>query len=78
MVSAEKRREYSVEELLPRTGSVYKLVIIAAKRALEISDGSPKLVESSPKEKPALISLREIGEGRIGMKIKKIKDGEKS
>ncbi len=76
-MSAEKK-SYSVEELLGRAGdSTYKLVILAAKRALEISEGSPRLVETTLKEKPALIALREIGEGKIGMKIKKSKDGDK-
>ena len=78
-MSTEKRREYSIEKLLERCGgSIYKLVILAAKRALEISDGAPRLVEMSVKEKPALVALREIFEGRIGMKIKKSKDGEKA
>ena len=77
-MKAEKSGEYSIEKLLGKCGSIYKLVIVSAKRALEISEGSPKLVETSPKEKPALIALREISEGKIGMKTKKNKDGAKA
>ncbi len=31
-----------IEELLNRCSSIYKLVILAAKRAKEVSEGSPK------------------------------------
>ena len=76
--SVEKKAGgYSIEKLLERSGFIYKLVIVAAKRALEISEGSPKLVETSPKEKPALVALREISEGKVGIKVKKSKDGDK-
>ena len=75
----EKKAEgYSIEKLLERIGSLYKLVIVAAKRALEISEGAPKLVETTLKEKPALVAMREIAEGKVGMRIKKSKDGEKA
>lgn len=61
-----------MENLLDKTaGSTYKLVILAAKRALELSDGAPRLVEAGVKEKPPLIALREIIAGKIAMKIKK-------
>jgi len=50
---------------------MYKLVIIGARRALELSEGSPKLVEASPKEKPALVALREIAQGKVTFRLKK-------
>ena len=59
------------EDFLDKTGSVYKLVIIAAKRALELSDGAPRLVEAGSKEKPALVALREIAEGKVSFRVKK-------
>ena len=40
----------AIEELLKRCGSVYKLVILAAKRAKEITDGSLPLVETEHKK----------------------------
>ncbi len=75
-MSADKiiREPYSIEKLMAKTGSIYKLVIVAAKRALEISEGSPRLVDCGAKDKPAVIALREISEGKVGMKIKKAKD----
>ena len=71
----EKKLDMSVEKLLEKTGSVYKLVIIAAKRALELSEGSPKLVEAGAKEKPALVALREIAHGKISLRLKKPSKG---
>ncbi len=59
-----------VEELLGKTNSVYKLVILASKRALELNEGSPKLVETD-KKKAATIALEEIRQGKISMKEKK-------
>lgn len=78
-MSADKviRSTYSIEKLMEKTGSIYKLVILAAKRALEISEGSPRLVETGAKDKPAVIALREITEGKVGMKLRKAKDAGK-
>jgi len=59
-----------MENLLDKTGSVYKLVILASKRALELNEGSPKLVESDSK-KVSIIALEEIRDGKIIMKEKK-------
>jgi len=61
----------SVENLLDKTdGSIYKLVILASKRALELNEDSPKLVETDSK-KIAAVALEEIKEGKICMKEKK-------
>ena len=61
-----------MEKLLDKTGhSAYKLVILAARRALELSGGGPKLVPADPKEKPGMVALREIAEGKVGFRIKK-------
>ena len=58
-----------LEKLLKETKSVYKLVILASKRTLEISEGAPQLVETdSPK--PAIIALKEISEGKVNYKRK--------
>lgn len=70
-MSLESRQVIPMEKLLEKGGSVYKLVIVASKRALELSEGSPKLVTGGGKEKPALGALREIAEGKIGVRIKK-------
>jgi len=63
------------EKLLDKSlGSIYKLVILASKRALEIAEGQPKLVECAPTLKPSTIALYEIAEGKI--EAKKIKAKE--
>ena len=61
-----------LEQLLEKAGdSVYKLVILASKRALEIAEGQPKLVDIDAHIKPSTIALHEIVEGKV--KYKKIK-----
>ncbi|MEW6100958.1 MAG: DNA-directed RNA polymerase subunit omega [Candidatus Omnitrophota bacterium] len=64
----------ALEKLLnKKTDSVYKLVISAAKRALEIAEGKPKLVDINPSAKPSTIALAEISEGKITYKKIKAK-----
>ena len=58
-----------LEKLLDKSnGSVYKLVILAAKRALEIAEGQPKLVEAHSSVKPSTVALQEISECRVHSK----------
>jgi DNA-directed RNA polymerase omega subunit len=58
-----------LEKLLGKTGeSVYKLVVLASRRALEIAEGSPKLVETNPSVKPSIVALEEIAEGKVRYK----------
>lgn len=54
--------------------SVYKLVNLAAKRALEIAEGQPKLVDASATLKPSTLALYEIAAGRV--EYKKVKPKE--
>jgi|GEM_PF-346600 len=75
-MALEIKQAIPVEKLLEKAGSVYKLVIVAAKRAMELSEGSPRLVAAGAKEKPALVALREVAEGKIGVRIKKSKPKE--
>ena len=58
-----------IEELLKQCGSVYKLVILAAKRAKEIAEGAPPLVETGQK-KVTSIALEEIVQGKVLYKPK--------
>ena len=52
--------------------SMYKLVILASRRALELGAGSGKLVdEVAPNTKLTSIALREIKENKISFKLKK-------
>ncbi len=74
-MNQETKSVISMEKLMEKTGSLYKLVNLAAKRALEISEGSPKLVPGWAKEKPALAALREIAAGKVSLKIVKKSKG---
>ena len=63
------------EKLLDKSmGSIYKLVILASKRALEIAEGQPKLVADDISVKPSTVALHEIAAGRI--EARKIKAKE--
>jgi DNA-directed RNA polymerase subunit omega len=62
--------QISTEDVLDKTGSIYKLVILASKRALELNEGSPKLVETDSR-RISTIALEEIKAGKIVMKEKK-------
>ncbi len=55
----------SIEELLKKTGSVYKLIILASKRALELNKGAAPLVKEKKTSKLSTVALREIQEGKI-------------
>ena len=53
-----------IEELLKKTNSIYKLVILASRRALELNDGAPKLVKTDS-DKSSIIALQEILSGKV-------------
>ena len=63
-----------IEQLLDKTGnSMYKLVILAAKRTLEIAEGQPRLVENNSSLKPSNIALQEIVQGKVKLRKPKKK-----
>ena len=65
----EKMTEIPMEELLPRAGySIYKLVSMASKRALELSDGKRCLAENINTEKFTTMALQEIAQGKVEIK----------
>jgi DNA-directed RNA polymerase omega subunit len=70
----------ALEKLLERSKpeknneSVYKLVILASKRALEISEGQPKMVSAPLEMKPSTVALEEIGEGKLRWKKVKVSE----
>ena len=60
-----KAANIPLERLLGASrGSIYKLTILAAKRAIEITDGDKALIDK-PSEKCLDNALREIEAGRI-------------
>ena len=55
-----------LEGLLDKSmGSIYKLVILAAKRALQIAEGQPRLVAAPASMKPSTVALHEIEAGKV-------------
>lgn len=55
-----------LEKMLDKTNnSIYKLVIVASKRALEIAEGQPKLVVAEASVKPSTVALMEIAAGKL-------------
>ena len=58
-----------IEQLLDKAeNSIYKLVMLAAKRTLEIAEGQPRLATVNASLKASSIALREIAEGKVRLK----------
>ena len=62
----------TVEDCLEKVDNQYDLVLLAKERTVQLNAGSPMLVEED-NDKRTIISLREIGDGKI-----KVKDIEAS
>ena len=61
-----------LEKLLDKSdNSIYKLVTLASKRALEIAEGKPKLVQVDSSVKPSTVALFEIEKGLVKSSGKK-------
>jgi len=60
----------TVEDSLVQVNNRFDLVLIAAKRARNLSMGAEPMV-SHDKDKPTVIALREIAEGLVGEDILK-------
>ena len=63
--------EVSRDNLLEKTGSLYKLCNLAAMRAMELNSGMKKLVEADPLEKMTTVALKEIAMDKVKLKILK-------
>jgi len=61
----------TVEDCLKKIDSQYDLVLLAKERTSQLNAGDPPLV-SNDNDKNTVISLREIGEGKVS--IKKLED----
>ena len=58
-----------VENLLAKSGgSIYKLVRLASKRASELADNKPNLIDASNSQKLATTALHEISAGKVVLK----------
>lgn len=58
----------TVEDCVEQVNNRFKLVLMATKRARQISRGAPPLVEEE-KDKPTVLALREIAGGMIDESI---------
>ncbi len=76
-----------LERLLPAAGgNSYRLILLASKRAMELADGQPPLIDRSTLnrvewEKTATIALEEIFQGKVkwkGVVEGKTEEGEGS
>ncbi len=64
-----------LEKMIDKTdGSIYKLVNLTAKRAMEIANGQPRLAAMDGLIKPSTAAMYEIAAGFI--KYKKIKEAD--
>ena len=66
------KRDFSyvpLENLLSRVSGMYKLVIVASRRAVELNQGSNKLVDITAKAKCSTVALEEIREGKVSYKV---------
>ena len=57
----------TVEDCLAKVDNQYDLVLLAKERTVQLNAGSPMLVEED-NDKRTIISLREIGDGKIDVK----------
>lgn len=60
-----------LDKLLEKVDSRYKLILVAAKRARELSDGAPPLIEADENSKPTTIALKELLNDRLEYKTEK-------
>jgi len=58
----------TVEECLTKIPNRFELTLTAAYRARQLSGGAAHLVEES-RDKPTVVALREISEGKVGKEI---------
>ena len=63
-------KKIKIEELYDKTGSLYKLVILASKRAVELNDAAAQLAECE-KDNISETTLKEIIEGKVSYKGQK-------
>tara|TARA_B100000963_G_C22615721_1_gene667230 strand:- start:1492 stop:1989 length:498 start_codon:yes stop_codon:yes gene_type:complete len=57
----------TIEDCLEKIDNQYDLVLLAKERTMQLNAGSPMLVEED-NDKRTIISLREIGDGKISVK----------
>jgi DNA-directed RNA polymerase omega subunit len=66
-------QEIPLDKLFEKTGSIYKLVTLGFRRAIELNEGATKLVDAKPDVKVTTLALKEILDGKISYKVKEEK-----
>ena len=56
------------EKIFKNSDSIFKITLLAARRAMELSNGAPKLVDIDS-DKLSTIALEEISLGKVSYKI---------
>lgn len=59
----------TVEECLPQIPNRFELTLAAAYRARQLANGASHMTDENCKDKPTVIALREISEGKVGKEI---------
>lgn len=67
-------RDIPIDKLFDKTGSIYKLVMLTALRAIDLGGGANTLLSSPQDTKPINIAIEEILEGKISYKSKESKE----
>ena len=67
-------KQAPIDELLKQCSSIYKLVVITAKRAKELNEGAPKLIQTDLKKVTSL-AIEEVHRGAV---LCKLAEGEGS
>lgn len=67
---------YSLEDFHDKVDSLYRLVIIAARRANQISKPETRALVSTGSKKPTVIALEEIYEGKVSYRTTEGEDSD--
>lgn len=55
-----------LERLIDKSnGSMYKLVMLVSRRALELAEGAPKLVDTAADTKVTTLAMQEVADGKV-------------
>lgn len=59
-----------LEKLIDKTnGSMYKLCVLVARRALELAEGAPRLVDAPSEIKVTTLAMQEIADGKVALNL---------
>ena len=58
--------DISVEDLKDKADSLYRLVIVGARRANQLTKAEPHTLMGARPRKPTIVALEEIRDGKLG------------